>query len=129
MKGGNYLLDSTIVIDLFKNSESVIEKIRQAEEVYISSIGLGELYYGAFKSKRNKHILEVEELEQRIAILECSATTAKIYGEIKNELKKQGRPIPENDIWIAAIAIENNLTLANRDHHFDWIDSLDQEKW
>jgi len=130
MKGGSYLLDSGIVIDLFKGNEVIISRIEQVETIYISVIGLGELYYGANKStKPEKHFLEVENLRKKVPILDCSAKTAKIYGHIKNELRKIGQPIPENDIWIAAIAIENNLILANRDKHFDKIEELRQEKW
>lgn len=118
------------MLSIYSSKEETVAKLEQADEVYVSVIGLGELYYGANKStKREKHFLEVENLRTDIPILDCTANTAKIYGQIKNELRKKGRPIPENDIWIAAIAMENNLILANRDQHFDRIEELKQEKW
>ncbi len=103
MKDGRYLLDSSIVVDLdlFRKNKKVIQKIGQAEEVYASVIGLGELYYGAHRStKPDKHFLEVDNLKRDIPVLECTTETASIYARIKNELRKKGTPIPENDIWM-----------------------------
>ena len=54
-------------------------------------------------------------------ILPGSVETARHYGIIKSQLKKKGRPIPENDVWIAAIAKEYDLTLVTRDDHFSYI--------
>ena len=51
------------------------------------------------------------------------------YGKIKNQLKEKGQPIPENDIWIAAIAQQYDLTLVTDDLHFDTITGLKIEKW
>ncbi|RLB16513.1 MAG: VapC toxin family PIN domain ribonuclease, partial [Deltaproteobacteria bacterium] len=51
------------------------------------------------------------------------------YAKIKNALREKGRPIPENDIWIAAIAVQYNLTLVSRDDHFKRIDGLHTEIW
>jgi tRNA(fMet)-specific endonuclease VapC len=61
--------------------------------------------------------------------LECDATTANYYGQIKKELKEKGNPIPENDIWIAAIAKQHELELVSRDKHFEKIDNLKVTKW
>jgi len=59
----------------------------------------------------------------------CQATTAQQYGDIKNQLRAKGRPIPENDIWIAAIAMQYQLTLVARDGHFHEVDGLQVEAW
>jgi len=56
-------------------------------------------------------------------------TTAQQYGESKNALRAKGRPIPENDLWIAALALQYDLTLATRDDHFGQIDGLSTIKW
>jgi tRNA(fMet)-specific endonuclease VapC len=57
------------------------------------------------------------------------ATTAVLYGEVKSELKQMGTPIPENDIWIAAIARQYGLTVVSRDKHFSLIINLASESW
>ena len=62
-------------------------------------------------------------------MLPCDTATAQQYGDIKNQLRAKGRPIPENDIWIAAIAMQYQLTLVARDGHFHEVDGLQVETW
>ena len=127
---GKILLDSNIVIDLFRGNESVIKKLSNVSLVYVPVIVLGELYYGAYKSNQTEErIIQVEGLEQKVVLLDCTKRTARIYGKIKDELRQKGKPIPENDIWIAAIAREHQLVLATRDKHFDEVKGLRLEKW
>lgn len=127
---GKYLLDTNIVIALLSEDKEVIVKVKNAREVYIPSIVLGELFYGAYNSTKQKSNLErLEKFRKEIGIIECGDETAKEYGKVKYELKKKGKPIPENDIWIGAIARQYKLTLASRDKHFENIDNLRLEKW
>ena len=122
---GKYLLDSNIIIDIFRGQSGTINKIKEIEIIYIPVIVLGELYYGANKSNQTlKRILEVEELEKKVIILDITKSTAKIYGEIKDQLRSKGKLIPENDIWIAAIAKEHGLPLLTRDGHFKKVDGI-----
>lgn len=62
-------------------------------------------------------------------MLACDLDTAREYGVIKNALREKGRLIPENDIWIAAIARQHDLTLVTRDEHFKEIKHLKVEMW
>jgi tRNA(fMet)-specific endonuclease VapC len=99
--------------------------------VYSSlSIVLGELYVGINrvlnKPKHLKMLHSFLELSQVIAIDEG---TAIHYGEIVALLYKKGKPIPTNDVWIAAIAKQYELTLVTRDKHFNEIDDLRIKKW
>lgn len=127
---GKYLLDTNIVIALFANDELVKENLGKAEEVFISSVVIGELFYGAYKSGRAKeNITRVDTFASSNVVLGCDTETSRIYGEIKNALSVKGRPIPENDIWIAAVAIQHGLILVSRDSHFDEIDKLKIEAW
>jgi len=127
---GKYLLDTNVIIDLFKQDENLSEKIAEADAIFVSVVSIGELYYGAYKSTRVlKHLQETKLLEQTVSILQPSTRTADFYGQIKSQLKKKGRPIPENDIWIAANALEHNLTLLTRDKHFLEIEDLSLELW
>lgn len=98
--------------------------------VLVPSTVLGELYYGALKSARSAaNIARVEEFAASVGVLTCDAATAKHYGQIKNALRSKGRPIPENDIWIAAVAIQHGLLLATRDDHFKEVEGLRLEEW
>ena len=131
MSGKNYLLDTNIVIGLFANEASIIEKIKSHPSgIFIPSIVLGELFYGAEQSsKKEENRKKIDALAQASLILECDLHTAQLYGKIKSQLKVKGAPIPENDIWIAALAQQHRLTLVSRDKHFNSIEALHIENW
>jgi tRNA(fMet)-specific endonuclease VapC len=127
---GRFLLDTNIVIALWANDEAVTQQMAIANEVFIPSIVVGELYYGARKSAWSaKNIARIDEFAAQSSVLLCDVTTAQHYGKIKNVLRAKGRPIPENDIWIAAIALQYSLTLVTRDDHFSTIDAILIAKW
>lgn len=127
---GKYLLDSNIIIAIFNGDQSVIDRVKMASEIYVPSIVVGELYYGAFNSSRKEaNIDRIDYLRDEVIILNCDDYTAKFYGQIKKGLKDKGTPIPENDIWIAAIAVQHALTVATRDIHFRHAPGLTIEKW
>ncbi len=91
---------------------------------------LGELYYGARKSGRPaRNLSKIDEFAASVAVLACDAVTAQHYGQIKDRLRTMGRPIPDNDIWIAAVAMQYGLPLATRDEHFKEVDGLVVESW
>jgi tRNA(fMet)-specific endonuclease VapC len=127
---GKFLLDSNIVIALFAQEATVQQRLATATEVFVPSIVLGELYYGARKSARvAANMAQVDAFAASNAILVCDTVTSQHYGEIKNGLRAKGRPIPENDVWIAALAKQYDLMLVSRDGHFHEIDSLSIETW
>jgi len=122
---GKYLLDTNIVIRLFAGDEVVLSWIKEVNEIYIPSIVLGELFYGAQKSANvESNNSKIAELASQSYILPCDDETAKHYGEIKNNLRKKGKPIPENDIWIAAITKQHSLCLVTSDTHFKEVDGI-----
>jgi len=124
---GRYLLDTNIVIALFADESAVTDRLREAEEIFVPSIVLGELYYGARRSSHVKeNVARIDDFATGNIVLGCDTETARQYGEIKNGLRRKGHPIPENDIWIAAIALRNDLTLVARDAHYqgsEWSES------
>ena len=127
---GRFLLDTNIVIALFAEDTSVQKGIMEAEQVFLPSIVLGELYYGARKSLRTEeNISRVDEFAAMSAVLGPNTATAKEYGDIKNALRNKGCPIPENDIWIAAITKRYGLTLVTRDEHFKEVEGIAVETW
>lgn len=127
---GRYLLDTNIIIALFASEASVMQSLAQADEVFIPSIALGELYYGARKSRRfQENLGRIEALIVNSTIVECGANTARQYGDVKNRLRLKGRPLPENDVWIAALALQYRLTLVTRDVHFQEVENLQTVVW
>lgn len=127
---GRVLLDTNILIGLLAGEPTVLAGLRAAEAVYVPVIALGELYYGARKSARAAANVErVEALAAAAAVLPCDGATAAAYGELKAALRAQGTPIPENDLWIAALARQHALTLVTRDAHFTGVPGLVVERW
>ncbi len=85
---GDYILDSNIVINIFRNDAETINKVSQLRTIYIPVIVLGELYYGANKSNQTpKRTLEIEQLKRRVNLLDVTEKTAENYGEIKDKLR------------------------------------------
>lgn len=126
---GEYLLDSNIVIDLFRGDQQTISRIKLIKEVKIPVIVLGELYFGANKSNQtSKRLKQIARLEELVTILNITKSTTRSYGVIKDQLRLKGKPIPENDIWIASLALEHNLILLTKDKHFEYIDGISIEK-
>jgi tRNA(fMet)-specific endonuclease VapC len=127
---GRFLLDTNTVIALFARDASVESHLEAADEVLLPTITLGELYYGARKSSRpDANAARIDELASVTPVLACDASTARRYGDIKNQLRAQARPIPENDVWIAAIALQHDLVLATRDEHFAAVEGLAYKRW
>ncbi len=117
---GRFLLDTNIVIALFAQEAAVVRRLDEDTVVFVPSTVLGELYYGAHNSGRAEaNKARIDQFAARSAILACDLLTAQHYGQIKNDLRAKGRPIPENDIWIAAVARQYRLTLVSRDEHFN----------
>ncbi len=94
---GNYLLDSNIIIDIFRGKPEMIAIVKQINTIYIPVIAVGKLYFCANKSNQPpKRILEIEQLERTAIILDITKSTARIYGKIKDQLRLKGKLIPEN---------------------------------
>lgn len=127
---GRFLLDTNIVTALFAGEASVIEHLGTADEVFLPVPALGELYYGARKSARAAaNLARLDEFAASVTVNGSEPETARQYGLLKHQLRTKGRPLPENDIWIAALALEHDLTLVTRDRHFLEIDGLNHTAW
>jgi tRNA(fMet)-specific endonuclease VapC len=124
MTGNNFLLDTNILTALFSGDSGIADKIDKANAVYIPVIAAGELYYGAaYSAQVKKNLKNLVLLTGRFEVLNINQETAQVYGTVKSMLRKKGRPIPENDIWIAAIS------LVTQDKHFKEIDGLSIKYW
>ena len=127
---GRFLLDTNVIVALFANDPAVCQYLTGDTEVFLPAIALGELYYGAYKSLRVKdNIARIDGFASACVTLAVDPVTAQWYGQIKDKLRKLGRLIPENDIWIAAIAQQHDLALITRDSHFEGVDGLPLQKW
>src|SRR5436190_24025785 len=116
---GKYLLDTNIMIAIFAGDPDILERLIKPNKIFLPTIVLGELYYGARKSTHvDANIARIDDLAASSAVPGCNLDTSRHYGGIKNDLRAKEHPIPENDIWIAAVAQQHGLTLVSRDTHF-----------
>ena len=130
MAGSRLLLDTNAVIALQQENPQLLHLLEGETDIFIPAIVIGELYYGAYKPSRpevNRKI--VAEFAENRVILHCDASTGDAYGQIKFALRSKGRPIPENDIWIAALALQYDGILITQDEHFGQVENLRAQKW
>ncbi len=129
-----YLIDTNICIYILNERPvAVIKKFKQFElgEIGISTITVSELQYGIVKSKyRKKNEFRLEEFLTPLEILTYDQTAARVYGDIRFQLEKLGKPIGPLDLLIAAQAISQDLVLiTNNDKEFKRIKKLKVENW
>ena len=116
-----FFLDTNSYSSLFEGDKIIQKEIANADIVYISVITLGELYRGFKGGTRetdNAKLLEDFLSKPNIEISPLNKKIAKVYGDVSYLLRKQGTPLPTNDVWIAAQTIETDSTLITYDEHF-----------
>lgn len=127
---GSVALDTSVAIPLMEGEVGLLANLGQADEVFVPAVVLGELFYGASKSGRPaENTARVARFASAVSVLPSDAHVAREYGLIKAELRRKGRPLPENDIWIAAAPRYHKLTLITRDRHFLDVDDLSTAEW
>lgn len=127
---GKYLIDTNYAIQLFSGLKTVEERLSHDPDLYLSAIVLGELFFGAYKSNHvQQNLKQITELTKTMHVLPCDGRTAEYYGAIKNQLFRKGRPIPENDLWLAALAKQHDLIVVTRDRHFQEVERLIIASW
>jgi len=120
-------LDTNRYTDLCRGDRAVVEVVELAAEVWLPFIVLGELRAGfavGTQGPRNEAVLRRFLLKPGVAVLYADEQTTHHYATVYRQLRKQGTPIPTNDMWIAALVLQHSLTLYDRDAHFDHIAQL-----
>ena len=127
---GSYLLDTSVIVDIFAGDQQVVVRLAMADNVFVPSIAIGELAYGAMKSARvEDNLNQIKRFAGANVVISYDEETGYWYGVVKDGLRRAGHPIPENDIWIAAIALQYDLTVATKDRHFEFVPDLNVEMW
>ena len=121
------LLDTNAYARFFGGDEGVLGVLGGAETVYLSAIVLGELFAG-FRggSKFRENRIQLSRFLQKPTVreLEVTTETAEVFGQVKDRLKRAGIPLPMNDVWIAAQAIETGSVIVTYDEHFNKVPGL-----
>lgn len=120
-------LDTNRYTDLCRGEDFVVETIEHADEVWLPFIVLGELRAGFAVGARGPHneaMLRRFLLKPGVRIVYADDQTTHHYANLYRQLRKQGTPIPTNDMWIAALVLQHSLVLFARDAHFDALPQL-----
>lgn len=129
----SYLIDTDIYIYFLKGHPEISRKLLETNDsdIFISSISIAELYYGIFNSvEKERNLKLIKKNLEEIQVQNFNRHSAKIFGRLKAEIKKQGTPIADMDLAIAAIAIQNGHTLVTHNtKHFLPIRELILEDW
>ncbi len=124
------ILDTNAISALLDGDKALEPELAGADRHHLPVIALGEYRYG-LKFSRHRRALEslVDALETESFTLALDSVTARHYADIRSELKVAGRPIPEHDIWIAALARQHSLPIVSRDGHFDAVSGVRRIPW
>lgn len=121
------LIDTNIYSYALRGAPDVVTILRRAERIAISSISVGELlsgFRGGDREQKNRDELSEFLDAPRVDLYPVDEGTAEFYAAILHQLRQLGRPIPTNDIWIAAVAQQHGHTLYSKDTHFQQIPGL-----
>jgi tRNA(fMet)-specific endonuclease VapC len=116
------LLDTSAYSAMRRGDQRLAEPLQEASEVFLTSVVIGELLYGFVGGKvreRNLRLLREFLEAERVAVLPVDEETAERYALIRDYLRREGTPIPTNDLWIAASAAQHGLQLITLDDHFE----------
>ena len=123
------LLDTNIIIRYIRGDSS-LDKVFEEEELYVSTVTIGELYYGAeLSAKKEQNRAVCSDFCKELKEIRIEENVASIYARIKAQLKNDGHLIPENDIWIASCAMSKGLTVVTADKHFSYIKGISVEMY
>ncbi len=115
-------VDTNRYVDLAKGIPEAAQRVAHAEQIFLPFIVIGELRYGFIHgSKKDENERELAGFlrAERVSVLYADDMTTHHYALLALQLRKQGTPIPTNDIWVAALVVQHNLRLFARDRHFD----------
>lgn len=119
------LMDTNVIVRVLNGDRELINELSKISSLCTCTVVLGELMYGAAKSA---HVVQNKQNAKsfcsRYPLLGVSNIVAEFYGEIKKDLLSHGNVMPENDMWIAATALANDMTVITQDKHFEHIQNL-----
>jgi len=121
------LVDTNFYVAFKRNNIEAVTLLQHVDDIGINSIILGELLAGfrcGSRERQNRHELDEFLDSPRVTVIGVDEETAEFYAQVFSELKLKGRPIPSNDLWLAASALQHGLALATYDEHFRAVSGL-----
>ncbi|MEM6792395.1 MAG: PIN domain-containing protein [Acidobacteriota bacterium] len=124
------ILDANAVSALLGGAPALAERLANADRHHLPVIVVGEYRYGLMRSRHHRHLgMLLDSLVRESILLRIDETTAQHCAEVRDELRTRGRPIPENDVWIAALARQHDEPVVSRDKHFEEVHGLRVVSW
>lgn len=124
------VLDTSVVVRHFRDAGALLNRLVAYERLCLPQAALAELYAGAYRSARaEENLRQIARFREAVDLLIPNEATAELYGRISAQLARAGTPIPQNDIWIAAAAMQSDLPLATADMHFRQVEGLTVLLW
>lgn len=125
-----FALDTNAVSALFEGDDALVALLGRADRLSLPVIVVGEYRYGL---QRSRHRRQLESLLQQLVaaseLLTVGLETTSVYARTRERLRARGRPLPENDVWIAALCLEHDLELVTRDSDFEHVEGLRTASW
>ncbi len=127
---GNVALDTSVAVRFLNGDKTVVAHVLALPKVILPTVVIGELLFGAENSNRSlKNLPRYLEFIEICETVPLGRETAAVYARTRLSLKRKGRPIPMNDVWIAAQCLEHSWLLVTDDSDFSYVDGLMLEKW
>lgn len=127
---GEIALDTCVAIRFLNGDTAVTERVLSIPEVVLPVVVVGELLFGAENSARAlQNLPQYLEFISACIVVPLGTETARNYASARLALKRKGRPIPMNDVWIAAQCLEYEWVLVTDDQDFNYVDGLVLERW
>lgn len=124
------ILDTNAVSALFSGDPAIAEVLDGQHRHHLPVIVIGEYRYGLVRSRdRGRLGRLLDLLIDHSIVLPVEVETTAHYATLREELRRRGHPIPENDVWVAALARQHGLPVVTRDSHFDHVAGLDRLSW
>jgi tRNA(fMet)-specific endonuclease VapC len=120
-------LDTNRYVDFCRGVPEVVAMLEHAEAVYLPFVVVGELRAGfavGTSGPKNERTLRRFQMRPGVSMLLADEQTTHHYAAVYRQLRVQGTPIPTNDLWIAALVLQHDLSLYARDQHFDHLPQL-----
>ena len=124
------ILDTNAISALAENNPGLLSLLASESKHHLPVPVLGEYRFGLKRSRYREQIESwLDELEEEFIVLITDPDTARHYATIREQLRRDGKPIPQMDIWIAALALQYNQPIISRDAHFDLVDGVRRQSW
>ena len=124
------ILDTDAISALLEGDRKIELILAGAPRHHVPVIVLGEYRFGLASSRRRKALESLlDVLEKESVVLAVDAATARQYAAVRQELKVYGKLIPENDVWVAALARQHRLPVVSQDGHLDAVRGISRREW